>query len=369
DSTNAEREGMTPSEAKVGVGLDVTFHKANGRIIVSTFSSNIQRIQQIIQIASQHGRKVALVGRSIQQVAEQAHKMGFLTYQPGIVLRIEELKQLPPQEICIITTGSQGEPMSGLSRLAHGDHKHIDIMAGDTVIFSAVPIPGNERLVHRTINRLFTRGAEVIYEGERSPAMATATQHVSGHASQEELKIMLALTRPRYFVPVHGEAKHLVHHAELAVAVGVNPEHVFIMNNGEVLELAPHAVRFAEPVPSQAVLVDGKLLRDIGASMLKDRKQLAMDGIVAAVATIAAGGELLTEPAIMSQGFVHSTEWDALLEEARLTIASTIAACSLQQVRDTPRIKQQLREDLARVFYERSGRRPVIMVMLQTIGE
>ena len=363
DSTNAERDGITPSERVVGVGLDQAFHRANGRVIVSTFSSNSQRIQQIINVAIDHGRKVALVGRSMQQVSEQALKMGYLTYPEGAVLKIDDLKQLPHKEMCIVTTGSQGEPMSGLNRIAYGDHKHIEVVAGDTIIFSATPIPGNEKLVNRVINKLFSKGADVIYEGERSNARTT--KHVSGHASREELKILLTLTQPRFFVPVHGEVKHLVHHAELATAVGVKPTHVFIMENGDVLGLTEDEARVIEQVPAQPTLVDGNLLRDIGASMLKDRKQLAMDGVLTLVATIDEEGYLVDGPEIMSQGFVHAKELEGFIDEAKARIVDSIDFCREEGVFATREIRAHIKESISKFLYERSKRRPVIMPMLQ----
>ncbi len=363
DSTNAEREGMTPSERMVGEGLDFAFHRAHGRVIVATFSSNIQRIQQIINVAAQHDRKVAIAGRSMQMVAETAVRLGYLSYPEGVVLKIDEVKELPHSEVCIVTTGSQGEPMSGLNRIAHGDHKHINVVAGDTVIISAVPIPGNEKLVNRTINKLFSKGADVIYEGERTNARAT--RHVSGHASSEELKLMLSLTRPKFFVPIHGEPKHLVHHAELAVDVCVKPTHVFIMENGDVLAVDPDQAKVVGQVSAEPVLVDGNLLRDIGASMLKDRKQLAMDGVVSVVVTIDEDGFLVDGPEVMSQGFVHAKELDVFLDDAKVRVVETLEACREDGVSDLTQIRAQIKESLAKFLYEKSKRRPVIMAMIQ----
>jgi ribonuclease J len=363
DSTNAERDGMTPSERMVGEGLDFAFHRAHGRVIVATFSSNIQRIQQIINVAAAHGRKVAIAGRSMQMVADTALKLGYLEHPEGVVVKIDEVKELSHSEVCIVTTGSQGEPMSGLNRIAHGDHKHINVVAGDTVIISAVPIPGNEKLVNRTINKLFSKGAEVVYEGERTNARAT--RHVSGHASSEELKLLLTLTRPKFFVPIHGEPKHLVHHAELAVDVGVKPTHVFILENGYVLGLSRDSARIVEQVPADPVLVDGNLLRDIGASMLKDRKQLAMDGVVSVVVTIDDDAYLVDGPEIMTQGFVHARELENFIDGAKERVVDTLAACRDEGVTDLPAMRQQIKEDLAKFLYEKSKRRPVLMPIIQ----
>jgi ribonuclease J len=253
--------------------------------------------------------------------------------------------------------------MSGLNRIAHGDHKHINVVAGDTVIISAVPIPGNEKLVNRTINRLFSKGAEVIYEGERTNTRAT--RHVSGHASSEELKLMLSLTRPKFFVPVHGEPKHLVHHAELAVDVCVKPTHVFILENGDVLELTAETAKVAGQVPAEPVLIDGNLLRDIGASMLKDRKQLAMDGVVSIAVTIDEDGYLVDGPEVMSQGFVHARELDVFVDEAKERVVETLDACREEGIGDLGQIRAKVKENVAKFLYEKSKRRPVIMGMIQ----
>ncbi|MEB3205245.1 MAG: ribonuclease J [Candidatus Sericytochromatia bacterium] len=360
DSTNAEREGMTPSERVVGEGLRHAFGDAAGRVIVATFASNVQRVQQIIEVAHAYGRRVALVGRSMQQVTEQALKMGYMTVPEGALWRIEDMMALPPEQVCIVTTGSQGEPMSGLSRIAHGDHKHVTAMEGDTVILSAVPIPGNERSVGRTINKLFSRGVHVIYEGERSNARAT--RHVSGHASREELKIMLSLTRPRYFIPVHGEPRHLIHHAELAIQMGVPPQHCFLMENGAVLELGPEGGRFGDPVPSTPFLVDGQLLKDIGAAVLKDRKQLAMEGVVSVALTVDESGQLADLPRLLSQGFVHGSEFMKMLPDAEALIADVVARCRAEGTVSHEALRVAVSESLSRFLNERSRRRPVLLV-------
>jgi ribonuclease J len=360
DSTNAEREGMTPSERVVGEGLRHAFGDAAGRVIVATFASNVQRVQQIIEVAHAYGRRVALVGRSMQQVTEQALKMGYMTVPEGALGRIEDLMALSPKQVCIVTTGSQGEPMSGLSRIAHGDHKHVTAMEGDTVILSAVPIPGNERSVGRTINKLFSRGVHVIYEGERSNARAT--RHVSGHASREELKIMLSLTRPRYFIPVHGEPRHLIHHAELAIQMGVPPQHCFLMENGAVLELGPEGGRFGDPVPSTPFLVDGQLLKDIGAAVLKDRKQLAMEGVVSVALTVDESGQLADLPRLLSQGFVHGNEFMRMLPDAEALIEDVVARCRAEGTVSHEVLRVAVSEALSRFLNERSRRRPVLLV-------
>ncbi|MEB3238497.1 MAG: ribonuclease J [Candidatus Sericytochromatia bacterium] len=360
DSTNAEREGMTPSERVVGEGLRHAFGDAAGRVIVATFASNVQRVQQVIEVAHAYGRRVALVGRSMQQVTEQALKMGYMTVPDGVLGRVEDLMALPPDKVCIVTTGSQGEPMSGLSRIAHGDHKHVAAMEGDTVILSAVPIPGNERSVGRTINKLFSRGVHVIYEGERSNARAS--RHVSGHASREELKIMLSLTRPRYFVPVHGEPRHLIHHAELAIQMGVPPQHCFLMENGAVLELGPDGGQFGEPVPSTPFLVDGQLLKDIGTAVLKDRKQLAMEGVVSVALTVDDAGRLTDLPRLLSQGFVHGNEFMRMLPDAEALVAEVVDRCRAEGIVTREALKAQVSEALSRFLNERSRRRPVLLV-------
>ncbi|MEB3299727.1 MAG: ribonuclease J [Candidatus Sericytochromatia bacterium] len=360
DSTNAEREGITPSERVVGEGLRQAFGDAPGRVIVATFASNVQRVQQIIEVAHAYGRRVALVGRSMQQVTDQALKMGYMTVPEGALARIEDVMALPPDKVCIITTGSQGEPMSGLSRIAHGDHKHVTAFEGDTVILSAVPIPGNERSVGRTINKLFGKGVHVIYEGERSNARAS--RHVSGHASREELKIMLTLTKPTYFIPVHGEPRHLIHHAELAIQMGVPPQHCFIMENGAVLELGPDGGRFGDSVPSNPFLVDGQLLKDIGAAVLKDRRQLAMEGVVSVALTVDGEGHLQDLPRLLSQGFVHGNEFMKMLPDAEELIAAVLERCREEGQVGREVLKAEVSAALGRFFNERSRRRPVMLV-------
>ncbi|HEY9765626.1 MAG TPA: ribonuclease J [Chroococcales cyanobacterium] len=368
DSTNAENEGFTPSERLVGEALDSVFIKAQKRIIVSTFASNIHRIQQVLNIAAKYGRKVAIIGRSMQKVSEQAHKLGYMDFPPDTVVRVDALADLPHEQTVIVTTGSQGEPMSGLARMASQDHKHINVVSGDTIIISAVPIPGNEKFVQKTINKLFSRGAEVIYEEDH--VQGRASQHVSGHASQEELKIMLTLTRPSFFVPVHGEYRHLVHHSKLAANVGVSPDHILIAENGDVIELTPTSMRIAGKVPAAPVMIDGALLRDIGHNVLKDRKQLAMEGVLSVAVTVDNEGHLLGGPDLMSQGFVYSSEMQILTDDIKEAVVETI-----MREREKPDnlpieaafLRKVIQEDLAKFLYERTRRRPVIMPLLQVI--
>lgn len=365
DSTNAESPGFTPSERLVGETLDGIFAKAKARIIVSTFASNIHRIQQVINTAAKYGRKVAIVGRSMQKVTDQANKLGYMDLPPDTVVRVDHLPSLFPEETVIVTTGSQGEPMSGLSQMANQVHKHVNIVSGDTVILSAVPIPGNEKFVQKTINKLFSRGAEVLYEEEHGHG--DGAQHVSGHASQEELKIMLALTRPRYFVPVHGEYRHLIHHAHLAEGVGVPAENILIAENGDVLELTKESFRVAGKVPAAAVMIDGALLRDIGANVLKDRKQLAMDGVLSVSLTIDREGALLAGPDLMSQGFVYSSEMQLLSDDIKEAVVEILNRERETLPLDPSALRKVIHDDLAKFLFERTRRRPVIMPLLQVV--
>lgn len=366
DSTNAESPGFTPSERLVGATLDGIFAKAKARIIVSTFASNIHRIQQVINTAAKYGRKVVIVGRSMQKVTDQANKLGYMNLPPETVVRVDQLPALFPEETVIVTTGSQGEPMSGLSQMANQVHKHVNIVSGDTVILSAVPIPGNEKFVQKTINKLFSRGAEVLYEEEHGHG--DGAQHVSGHASQEELKIMLALTRPRYFVPVHGEYRHLIHHAHLAEEVGVPAENILIAENGDVLELTEDSFRVAGKAPAAAVMIDGALLRDIGANVLKDRKQLAMDGVLSVSLTIDREGALLGGPELMSQGFVYSSEMQLLSDDIKEAVVEILNRERETLPLDPSALRKVIHDDLAKFLFERTRRRPVIMPLLQIVN-
>lgn len=365
DSTNATREGFTPSERMVEMGLDGAFATAKNRIIVSTFASNVHRVQIFCNLAQKYGRKVALVGRSLVKTAEQARKHGFLKVPDGLLIKIDEATHLAHDQVVIVTTGSQGEPTSGLTRIANHQHKHINVVAGDTVILSAIPIPGNERTVSRVINTLFERGAHVVYETSRSTAPG-ATKHVSGHASREEMRIMLTLTKPKFFVPIHGEERHLIRHAELAESVGIPASHILIPANGDIMEFDAESCRVVGQFCADPVLVDGSAL-GVGLDLLKDRKTLANDGVVSAVIALDEEGYVLDGPELLSQGFVQLDEFEAMRDDAREAIMASLTRCREEGILTTDALNQRMKEDIGRFFYERTRRRPAILAMVQIL--
>jgi len=333
DSTNAEREGYTMSEKVVGNTIDEIVQNATGRIIVATFSSNIHRIQQIFDSAYKFDRKVAVVGRSMVNVVNIALDLGYLSIPKGLMVELDEIARMPKEQVVIITTGSQGEPMSALTRMAMSEHKKVEIVQGDTVMISATPIPGNEKFVARTIDHLFKQGASVIYE-------AISGVHVSGHASQEELKLMLNLVRPKYFVPVHGEYRHLIHHAQLAKQVGIPEENIFIAENGRVLEFTQNSGKIAGKVTAGKVFVDGLGVGDVGNIVLRDRKQLSQDGILIVVVTIDKDtAEVVAGPDIISRGFVYVRESEELMEQARDKVKQALKKCQDEDISEWSTIK------------------------------
>jgi len=358
DSTNAERPGYTLSERVVGETFDETFRKARERIIIASFASNIHRIQQAITTASKYRRKVAVAGRSMINVVNIASELGYLEIPSDILVELDEIQFLPKREVVILTTGSQGEPMSALTRMAMCDHKQVEIMPGDTVIISASPIPGNEKMVHRTIDNLFRQGAEVIYE-------SFSGVHVSGHASQEELKLMLNLVRPKFFIPVHGEYRHLIKHAQLAREVGIPPTNIFVVENGQVLEFTPDRGAMTGRVTAGNVLVDGLGVGDVGNIVLRDRKQLSRDGIFIVFVTIDKDdGTVVAGPDIVSRGFVYVRESEELLEEAKERAREILKQCELQQTTEWAAIKSYVRETVGKFLYERTRRRPMILPII-----
>ncbi len=361
DSTNAERPGYTLSERVVGETFDETFRSARERIIIASFASNIHRIQQAITTAHKYKRKVAVVGRSMINVVNIARELGYLEIPPGTLVELDEIHLLPKHEVVILTTGSQGEPMSALTRMAMCDHKRIEIIPGDTVIISASPIPGNEKLVHRTINHLFRQGAEVIYE-------SFFGVHVSGHASQEELKLMLNLVKPKFFVPIHGEYRHLIKHAQLAREVGIPPSNIFVAENGQVLEFNSEQGAIVGRVTSGKILVDGLGIGDVGNIVLRDRKQLSQDGIFIIVVTInKETGAMITGPDIVSRGFVYVRESEELFEEAKVKIRFILKQCEEQQMTEWAAIKSYVREAASKFLYERTRRRPMILPIIMEV--
>ena len=361
DSTNAERGGFTFSEKEVRRAFEDIFAKAKGRIMLSTFASNIHRIQQAVDVAVMFGRKVILCGRSIVSNAQIALDLGYLKIPRETWLRIEDLKNLPDGEVVIITTGSQGEPMSVLTRIATDEHKHIKIKEGDTVILSAKMIPGNERSIGRIINHLFRRGANVIYE-------KVSEIHVSGHASKEELKLMLNLVRPRYFVPIHGEFRHLANHARLALKQGIPKENIFILEDGEVLEIDDEGARRAGKVDSGRVFIDGKGIGDVEEMVLRDRMRLAHDGIVVVLLAIEKlTGNVLSGPDIMSRGFIFEDASPELIAEVRGFLSETIKGLDREILIDSSLIQAKIRASLKKYLRNKMDRRPLIMPIITEV--
>ncbi len=361
DSTNAERPGYTLSEKSVGAAFDEIFRNAKNRIVVASFSSNVHRIQQVIDGAVKYKRKVAVIGRSMINVVGIASELDYLKIPEGVLIDIDEVNNYPANQIAIVTTGSQGEPMSALTRMAMSDHRKVTIVKGDTVVISATPIPGNEKLVARTVDFLFKLGAEVIYE--KSEGI-----HVSGHASREELKMMHNLVRPKFFIPVHGEYRHLIHHAKLANEVGLPKENIFVMENGDVVELTATEGAIAGKVAAGRVLVDGLGVGDVGNIVLRDRRQLSQDGILIIVVTIdRSRGAVVAGPDIVSRGFVYVREAEGLMEDAKDRVQQALDKCAQNGVSDWSSIKFSVRDSLGRFLYERTRRRPMILPIIMEI--
>ena len=358
DSTNAGTPGFTEPERMVGRSLESIFAQAPGRIIVASFASHIHRIQQVFDTAAQFGRSVAVVGRSMTKNINIASNLGYLDIPPGTLIRPSDIVEIPVDRLAIISTGSQGEPMSALARMAARDHHLLHITPGDTVVISARPVPGNERSVSRTINRLFAAGADVVYG-------AAAHVHVSGHAAAEELKMLLNLVQPRYFIPVHGEYRHLHFHAKLAISTGVPSENVFIMENGEVLEVDADGARMGERVQAGMVYVDGLAIGDFRDVVLRDRHHLSTDGIVIAVVTVRTqDAALATEPEVLFRGFVHSGDMEELAQEARARVVAALHADEVQHVTDSSILKAHVHDTLQRFLYKETRRRPMVMPVI-----
>ena len=362
DSTNAERPGYTPTERKVGMSFDKLFAEAEGkRIIIATFSSNIHRIQQIINHAEACGRKVAVFGRSMVNVISIAMELGYLEVKDGTVIDIDLMNRYRADQIVLITTGSQGEPMSALTRMAMGDHKKVNITPQDFIIISATPIPGNEKFVTRVVNELMKSGATVVYE-------RMYEVHVSGHACQEELKLMLALTKPRFFIPVHGEYKHLKKHAELALELGMDREHIILGQIGDVIETNGAEMRITGTAPSGRVLVDGLGVGDVGAIVLRDRKHLAQDGLIIIVVGIdRADNMLVSGPELISRGFVYVRESEELMEEARRLLSDALDGCSAGELRDWNGLKGKMRDVLSDYIFQKTKRSPMILPIIMEV--
>ena len=361
DSTNVERPGFTKSERSVGASFDVLFRGCESRIIVTTFASNIDRIQQIINVAAKYGRKVAITGRSMENALKVSTELGYMSVPEGTLVELNQIKGLPKNKVCIITTGSQGETMSALTRMAFNTHRQVEIQAGDRVIISASAIPGNENSVGNVINELYRKDAEVVNEKE-------LPLHVSGHACQEELKILHALVKPRFFVPVHGEQRMLKTHAKLAREMGMDPRSIVISDIGRVIEITPRTIKLNGTVPAGQVFVDGYGVGDVGSVVLRDRKHLAEDGMIVVVASMSGeNGELVSGPDIITRGFVYVKESEELMEELRQVAVQALEDCYYNNIRDWSSIKSAIKSDLSGYLYKKTKRNPMILPVIMEV--
>ncbi|HIS96534.1 MAG TPA: ribonuclease J [Candidatus Scatomorpha pullistercoris] len=358
DSTNVERPGHTESERKVAEKFDELFKGCEKRIIVTTFASNVQRIQQIVNVAAKYKRKVAVTGRSMENMIKVAIELGYMDIPEGVLVDLNQIKGQPKDRTVIISTGSQGESMSALYRMAFSEHKQINIDAGDRIIISASAIPGNENTISKVIDELFHKGAEVIYDRHTD-------LHVSGHASQEEQKMMLALTKPKFFIPIHGEYRMLCKHAELGRMMGVAPNNIVIAENGRVIELSRRSVKAQDSVPAGRVFVDGTGVGDVGSVVLRDRKHLAQDGMIVVVLTLSGeDSSLMAPPEIVTRGFIYEKESDGLMEEMRRVINESLASCRHQRITDWAGIKNKVRTNLTGYLYKATKRSPMIIPVI-----
>ena len=361
DSTNVERPGHTDSERKVAEKFDELFKGCEKRIIVTTFASNVQRIQQIVNVAAKYKRKVAVTGRSMENMIKVARELGYMDIPEGVLVELNQIKGQPKDRTVIISTGSQGESMSALYRMAFSEHKQINIDAGDRIIISASAIPGNETTVSKVIDELFHKGAEVIYDRHTD-------LHVSGHASQEDQKMMLALTKPKFFIPVHGEYRMLCKHAELGRIMGVEPNNIVIAENGSVIELSRKSIKSVDIVPAGRVFVDGSGVGDVGSIVLRDRKHLAQDGMI--VVVLALSGEdssLISGPEIVTRGFIYEKESEDLIEEIKRVIFESLESCRHQRISDWAGIKNKVRTNLTGYLYKTTKRSPMILPVIAEI--
>jgi len=357
DSTYSELPGYTPSERLVGETLDRVMAQAPGRVIVTTFSSLVSRIQQVIDAAAKHQRRVFIIGRSMTDIVKMTLELGYLKAPDGILARIDELKNTPHDKVVFVTTGSQGEPTSALVRIANRDHRHVHILRGDTVVLSATPVPGNEALINRTVDNLFRQGAQVLYD-------KVAQVHVHGHGSQEELKLLLNLVKPRFFMPVHGEFRHLSFHAQLAQSVGIPEKNVFLLEDGDVLELGQWSGKIDGKVSSGNVYVDGLSVGDVGPVVLRDRRMLSRDGIVMVIITVnRQTGKLVGRPDIVSRGFVDTREAKDMLEESRDIVAHSLDHSGVRPA-DWGFIYAKVRDILHKFYYDQTKRRPMILPVM-----
>lgn len=362
DSTNAERPGYTMTEQKISKSFESLFNQAdNNRIIIATFASNISRIQQIIDCAQKHGRKVAFSGRSMINYMNVAGELGYVNVPEGLIIDLDLLNRYPKEKVVLVTTGSQGEPMSALSRMAYSEHRKVEVGPDDFIIISANPIPGNEKTVGSVINELLKLGCKVVYE-------SMYEVHVSGHACQEELKIMQGLTKPKYFIPVHGEQKHLIKHANLAKGMGMKASNVFIGDIGDVVELNKDYMKKLNPVTAGRVLVDGLGVGDVGSIVLRDRKHLGQDGLIVVVCTLnPEDGSAIAGPDIVSRGFVYVRESEPLMDDARKRVLKILENCAHENVHEWGIIKTKIKDDLSKLFYEKTRRNPMILPIIMEV--
>ncbi len=362
DSTNAERAGYTPSERVVGESFANLFKKAeNKRIIVATFSSNLPRIQQIIDAAVKEGRKVAISGRSMVNNVSIAHELNYLTMPEGLLVDIELINRYPKEKMVIITTGSQGEPMSALARMAFSDHRQVEVGPDDCIIISATPIPGNEKTVDKVVNELMRRGCDVVYE-------KMYDVHVSGHACQEELKLIHGITKPHFFIPVHGELKHLRKHAQLAKTMGMPAQNILVTENGKVVEITPEKIAVTGSVPAGRILVDGLGIGDVGSIVLRERKHLAQDGLIVVVASLdPQSGQIISGPDLISRGFVYVRGAEELMEEARAIARDVLEDCCRRHPRDWGTMKTRVRDELSRMLFQKTKRSPMILPVIMEV--
>jgi len=362
ESTNAERPGYTPSEKKVGMTLDNIFMKnEDKRIVIATFSSNVHRVQQIINTSAAYDRKVAVTGRSMLNVMNAAIELGYMKVPEGVLIDINDIKRYPHEKITLVTTGSQGEPMSALYRMAFSDHEKVELGPRDLVILSANAIPGNEKLIDKIINELFKRGATVFRD-------SLVEVHVSGHACQEELKLMLGLVKPKYFMPIHGEYKHMIRHKALAVEMGVPESNIFISDIGKVLEVDEDEAKFTGVVPSGRVLVDGYGVGDVGNIVLRDRQHLSQDGLIVVVAALDINECLIVSgPDIVSRGFVYMRESEELMDDVRLIAYEALADCMENNMTDWTHLKTRVKDDLSKFIYAKTKRKPMILPVIMNV--
>ena len=361
DSTNVERPGYTKSERCVGASFDALFRGCEERIIVTTFASNVDRIQQIIDVAARYGRKVAVTGRSMENAMKVSTELGYMNIPDGVLVDLAHIKSLPKHKICIITTGSQGETMSALTRMAFNTHRQVEIQAGDRVILSASAIPGNENAIGSVINELYRKDAEVVNE-------RLGELHVSGHACQEELKIIHALVKPKFFIPVHGEQRMLKTHAKLARDMGMDPRRIIISDIGKVIEFTPNSAKINGTVPAGKVFVDGYGVGDVGSVVLRDRKHLAEDGMIVAVVSMSGeDGSVVSGPDIITRGFVYVKESEGLIEELRRVAVNALENCQRDHCTDWAAIKTEMKNDLSNFLYKKTKRNPMILPVIMEV--